>query len=97
MMGAFIADLVLSFVDENERANIRKRQVEGIASAKDKGVKFGRPITDMPPDFDKIAAEWEKKSLPLKQVLVRCGIGQATFCRRLREYWSGARISTLLY
>ena len=50
LMGTFIADLVLqmlSFVAQSERENIRKRQSEGIAAAKKRGVKFGRP--DIPP------------------------------------------------
>ncbi len=54
LMGTFIADLVLqilSFVAQNERENIKKRQAERIASAKDKGVLFGRPAKDVPNDF----------------------------------------------
>lgn len=46
LMGTFISDIVLqilSFVAENERSNIRQRQAEGIAAAKARGVKFGRP------------------------------------------------------
>ncbi len=57
LMGTFIADLVLqilSFVAQNERENIKKRQAEGIAAAKAKGVKFGRPESPVPEDFDKI-------------------------------------------
>lgn len=54
LMGTFIADLVLqilSFVAENERNNIRKRQAEGIAAAKSRGVKFGRPPHPLPENF----------------------------------------------
>jgi len=89
LMGTFIADLVLqilSFVAENERANIRKRQAEGIAAAKAKGVKFGRPAADLPEDFPHIVSEWEKKKLTLQEAVKLCGVGQATFYRRLREY-----------
>ena len=56
LLGTFIADLVLqilSFVAQNERENIRKRQAEGIAAAKARGVKFGRRKTTLPPDFSK--------------------------------------------
>ena len=52
LMGTFIADLVLqilSFVAQNERENIRKRQAEGIAAAKARGVRFGHPPIPMPP------------------------------------------------
>ncbi len=91
LMGTFIADLVLqilSFVAENERVNIRKRQAEGIAAAKAKGVKFGRPSADLPEDFSHIVSEWEKKKLTLKEAVNLCGVGQATFYRRVREYRS---------
>ena len=51
LMGTFLSDIVLqilSFVAENERTNIRQRQAEGIAAAKAKGVKFGRPPKPLP-------------------------------------------------
>lgn len=89
LMGTFIADLVLqilSFVAEAERANIRKRQEQGIAAAKAKGVKFGRPETPMPDDFGEIVRKWEKGKIKLKEVVQKCGMSQATFYRRLREY-----------
>ena len=57
LMGTFIAELVLqilSFVAQNERESIRKRQAEGIAAAKAKGIKFGRPEKQVPNDFEKI-------------------------------------------
>ena len=89
LMGTFIADLVLqilSFVAQNERENIKKRQAEGIAAAKAKGVKFGRPEKKVPANFEKLIAEWEKGSLPLSEVLQQCNMSEATFYRRLREY-----------
>ena len=57
LMGTFLSDIVLqilSFVAENERSNIRQRQAEGIAAAKAKGVKFGRPTIPLPENFDNI-------------------------------------------
>lgn len=89
LMGTFIADLVLqilSFVAQSERENIKKRQAEGIAAAKAKGVKFGRPEKDVPDDFGKIVRAWEQKKLPLTDVLKQCDMSEATFYRRLREY-----------
>lgn len=89
LVGTFIADLVLqilSFVAEAERANIRKRQEQGIAAAKAKGVKFGRPGTPMPDNFGEIVRKWEKGKIKLEEVVQECGISQATFYRRLREY-----------
>lgn len=89
LMGTFIADLVLqilSFVAQSERENIRKRQAQGIAAAKARGVRFGRPETPLPPDFPAIVAAWEAKKLPLPEALRRCSMSEATFYRRLREH-----------
>ena len=64
LMGTFIADLVLqilSFVAQSERENIKKRQQEGIAAAKAKGVKFGRPPIPLPENFDEVRQAWRNK------------------------------------
>ena len=89
LMGTFIADLVLqilSFVAQTECENIKKRQAEGIAAAREKGVKFGRPEIAVPADFGQIVGKWETRQLPFQEVLKRCGMSEATFYRRLREY-----------
>ena len=89
LMGTFIADLVLqilSFVAQNERENIRKIQAQGIAVAKAKGIKFGRPEIALPENFGELVHEWEKKRLPLSEVLEVCKMSEATFYRKLREY-----------
>ena len=88
LMGTFIADLVLqilSFVAQNERENIKKRQAEGIAAAKSKGVKFGRPQIPIPPNFSTMIILWEQKQLTLAELLASCNISEATFYRRLRN------------
>ena len=88
LMGTFIADLVLqilSFVAQNERENIRKRQLQGIAAAKAKGVRFGRPEKEIPPEFMSFIREWEKKKITLPEILKQCKISESTFYRRLRE------------
>lgn len=89
LMGTFIADLVLqilSFVAQNERENIKKRQAQGIAAAKAKGVKFGRPEVPMPNDFDKYMAKWEKGQITTSEVLKLTGLSKSTFYRKVREY-----------
>lgn len=89
LMGTFIADLVLqilSFVAQNEREDIRKRQAQGIAVAKAQGVKFGRPEIMLPENFGELVREWEKKRLPLSEVLNVCKMSEATFYRKLSEY-----------
>ena len=89
LMGTFIADLVLqilSFTAQSERENIKKRQAAGIAAAKAKGVKFGRPEKPMQDDFGNVVIAWEQKKLPFAEVLKQCEMSKATFYRRLREY-----------
>ncbi|MBS5520807.1 MAG: recombinase family protein [Clostridiales bacterium] len=89
LLGTFIADLVLqilSFVAQNERESIRKRQAEGIAAAKARGIKFGRPGKTLPDNFEMLVNAWEQKELPIGEVLKRCGISEATFYRKLRKY-----------
>lgn len=89
LMGTFLSDIVLqvlSFVAENERSNIRQRQAEGIAAAKARGVKFGRPEVRVPDDFGKIIKAWEKKEISFKEAVEKCGMSEATFYRRVREY-----------
>ena len=76
----------MSFVAQSERENIKKRQAQGIAAAKAKGVKFGRPEKQVPDDFEKIVKAGEQKKLPFAEVLKRCDMSEATFYRRLREY-----------
>ena len=92
IMGTFIADLVLqilSFVAENERENIRKRQEQGIADAKKRGVRFGRPETHIPNNFGEIIKKWENGQIKFDDALQECNMSQATFYRRFREYRIG--------
>lgn len=88
LMGTFIADLVLqilSFVAETERENIRKRQAEGIAAAKEKGVQFGRPKIEIPENFLVVAIKWENKEITLEIALEELQMSRATFYRKVKE------------
>lgn len=87
LMGTFLSDIVLqilSFVAENERSNIRQRQAEGIAAAKARGVRFGRPEKPLPENFDALIEAWQEKRIPLAAVLEACQMSESTFYRRLR-------------
>ncbi len=89
LLTTFLADIVLqilSFVAQNERENIRKRQAEGIAVAKAKGRKFGRPPKPTPENFPGIVGEWESGRLKSAEAAKLCGMSESTFFHRLKEY-----------
>lgn len=88
LIGTFIADLVLqilSFVAETERSNIKKRQEQGIAAAKARGVRFGRPEKPVPDNFVEIVRQWDAQQLSTKEALRLCDMSRATFYRKIRE------------
>lgn len=88
LMGTFIADLVLqilSFVAQNERENIRKRQAQGIAAAKKRGIKFGRPEINVPKDFESIISLKNNREIKTKEALKLCNMSRSTFYRKLKE------------
>lgn len=89
LMGTFLSDIVLqvlSFAAENERSNIRQRQAEGIAAAKARGVRFGRPQIQLPDHFGQVVAAWERGEITIHEVIRQCDMSEATFYRRLREF-----------
>lgn len=88
LMGTFLSDIVLqvlSFVAENERTNIRQRQAEGIAVAKAKGIRFGRPPLPLPDNFYEIHKAWRSKKLTLKQAAAACNMPAGTFYGKARK------------
>ena len=82
LLGTLISDIVLtvfSYVAENERMNIRQRQAEGIAAAKERGVKFGRPPKPFPENFYEIYNQWRTKQLTLDEAAAACHLPRSTF------------------
>ena len=82
LMGTFLADIVLqvlSFVAENERKMIRRRQAEGIAEAKKRGVQFGRPKKLLPPNFPHEREKWRNGEKTLAEAAKSCGMAVSTF------------------
>ena len=89
LMGTFLSDIVLqvlSFVAENERVNIRQRQAEGIAAAKARGVRFGRPPKPLPDNFREVCQRWRQKKISVQQAAKECGLPCSTFHYKARIY-----------
>lgn len=89
LLGTFLADIVLqvlSFVAENERANIRQRQAEGIAAAKARGVRFGRPPKPLPAGFAGAYRQWRAGHITGTQAAKECGMPLATFRYKAEHY-----------
>ncbi len=88
LVGTFLSDIVLqllSFVAENERKNIRERQKEGILAARQRGVRFGRPIKPLPDNFDTVRAKWASGEISGTEAAGLCGMSASSFYRKARE------------
>ena len=89
LLGTFISDLVLqllSFVAENERTNIKQRQAEGIAAAKAKGIRFGRPPKPLPDNFHEAYQRWKQGEITGTAAAKECGMPLSTFRYRAEIY-----------
>jgi DNA invertase Pin-like site-specific DNA recombinase len=89
LMGTFLSDIVLqvlSFVAENERTNIRQRQAEGIAAAKARGVRFGRPPKPLPENYHRAYQRWKAGAITGTAAAKECGMPLSTFRYRAEIY-----------
>jgi len=89
LVGTFLSDIVLqvlSFVAENERTNIRQRQAEGIAAAKLRGIRFGRPPAALPDNFYDVYQMWKAKEISVEKAASKCGMPRSTFFYRAKTY-----------
>ena len=89
LTGEFIADMVLqilAYVSEIERENIRDRQREGIESARERGVVFGRPRKELPENFEEVVSRLRKKDINIKKALEETGMTRSSFYRALKLY-----------
>lgn len=89
LLGTFISDIVLqllSFVAQNERESIRQRQAEGIAAARKRGVRFGKPKIATPENFPSLYKRWKAKEISAEQFADLCGMSRSTLYKRIAEY-----------
>ena len=66
--------------------NIRQRQAEGIAAAKAKGVRFGKPMIPLPENFHELYQEWQESRISVEELARICNMGRSTIYRRINEY-----------
>ena len=88
LIGTFLSDIVLqvlSFVAENERQNIRQRQAEGIAAAKARGVKFGRPQSPLPEHFEEVFLQWKNGEISGKKAAALLDMPASTFLHKAKN------------
>ena len=93
LVGTFLSDIVLqvlSFVAENERVNIRQRQAEGIAAAKARGVRFGRPPRPLPENYHSAYQRWKAGKITGTAAAAECGMPLSTFRYRAAIYEKSA-------
>lgn len=89
LLGTFISDVVLallSYVAENERTNIKQRQAEGIAAAKARGVKFGRPPLPIPENFYQMHKDWRTGKITIEEAARACNMCPKTFYSKSVKY-----------
>jgi DNA invertase Pin-like site-specific DNA recombinase len=89
LLGTFISDVVLallSYVAENERTNIKQRQAEGIAAAKARGVKFGRPPLPIPENFYQMHKDWRAGKITIEEAAKACNMCPKTFYSKAVKY-----------
>ena len=89
LLGTFISDLILqilSYVAEQERTFIKQRQKEGISTAMNKGIKFGRPTIEKPQNFDIVVNKWKNKEIKTKEAIEQLGLKPSTFYNMVNKY-----------
>jgi len=89
LLGTFISDLILallSYVAESEYRTIHQRQAEGIAAAKARGFKFGRPPKPLPENFHEVYQKWKTGKLSVAEAARQCGMPRSTFYYKAQVY-----------
>ncbi len=76
---AFLSELMLALARESSREDIRERQRKGIAEAKARGVRFGKPSRPLPENFENVCQTWRNGELSLKEAAEECGMPESSF------------------
>ena len=86
LLGLFVADLFSQVAEQERKVERHQRQAEGIAEAKKRGVRFGRPYLPTPENFSIVVSQWESGLISFEDALETTGLSYGTFYRRLRAH-----------
>lgn len=86
LLGTFVSELFLSVAEQERRQMRRQKQAEGIAAARERGVRFGRQHLPVPDGFEDLARQWENGGISAGSAAAKLGMSRDTFLRRAREY-----------
>ncbi|PGW47232.1 resolvase [Bacillus thuringiensis] len=79
---------VYTSIAQQERETIKQRQSEGIAIAKEKGKHLGRPVMELPKEWDKLYKEWKDGKIKAVEFMDKVDMKKATFYKKVKEYES---------
>ncbi|MGH0943037.1 recombinase family protein [Bacillus mycoides] len=82
---------VYTSIAEQERRTIKARQREGIDAAKEKGKHIGRPVMELPADWDRLYGEWKEKKIMAVEFMAAVNMKKATFYKKVKEYEASAK------
>ena len=79
LLSVLVSELVLSATKLTMKEERRKKQAEGIAKAKARGVKFGTRLRPLPDNFEQARLSWRNQEVNLKEAASLCGMPPSTF------------------
>lgn len=79
LLGGFVSELFLSLAEQSRQEERRRKQARGIAAAKARGVRFGRPAPPLPESFGELHRAWREGEMTLQQAADACGLAKSSF------------------
>ena len=79
LLSGFVSELFLAATQQSLRETRRKKQMEGIAKAKARGVRFGSPRKPLPDNFETVLRSWNNREVTLKEAARQCNMPETTF------------------
>ena len=86
LLGIFVSEMFRSMAEQERREERRARQAEGIAAAKARGVRFGRPPRPLPENFPNACQRWKAGTITCTKAAQECGMPLSTFRDQAKMY-----------